>query len=74
MGSLFSRFRVHTTVVPEALDEGYQADFEDSSTSASSLDHVNHPPLSPMKKSSQRLLKTPAVPNFFDNIVMDSTF
>ena len=76
MGSLFSR--VETTVVPKPLDEdeGYLVDSDDS-TSVSSLDHINRPPLSPLlvkKRVPLSGTSTPKVPNFFKNIVMDNTF
>ena len=82
MGSLFSRFRVPTTVVPEhnelSKSEEFFADSE-GSTSVSSMDYINRPsrpPLSPppVKRQHRLAKKTPPVPNFFDKIVMDSTF
>jgi hypothetical protein len=78
MGSLFSR--VYTTPVPKeplvVKYDGYQPDSEDEeSTSVSSLDHINRPPLSPLLvKKRVPLSNVPEVPNFFKNIVMDNTF
>ena len=80
MGSLFSRFKVYTTVVPKPkpLEDSYDADSEES-TSVSSMDYINRPsrpPLSPppIKHKHRQAKLTPQVPNFFDKIVMDSSF
>ena len=74
MGSLFSR--VNTTVVPKEpiIDSDSESEIE-ISTSVSSLDHFNRPPLSPLLvKKRVPLSNVPEVPNFFKNIVMDNTF